>query len=328
MANYTAIAGIIDQVGGSIIVPDSVLHIPRYQGNFFTLPAGLQIKGDRKYVWSVNTLLPGVIGITNVNSPTPTIEFDGNIYSEVSLIIRCTIVGQPRNFKEYLVFTAPTSTIQTSVNPFNTVSDNNFYNVTNVLVSIANESSLINGSSTNYLLGWNAPTSSNINYYLIEVWNGTSFNFFTLTSNSTIPITNPLITYRVKPIYLSYYAGVSNFAYSSLSYNDNLLLGASFIKAQIQSFNKIVNYNQTASIASFFASIELTSIESNVKPFITAFNKIVNYNQNTNAAAFFASVELTSIESKINSQINSFNKILGYNQTPSNAIFWAETIGT
>lgn len=323
MANYVAITGIIDQVGGSIFMPPSETHIPRYQGNFFTLPAGLQIKGNRKYVWSVNTTLPGVIAITNVNTPTPTIQFDSNIYSGVSLRIRCTIVGQPRNFIEYTLFTASTSSSQTSLQLVSRIDDNNYFNVTNI--NIFSQSDVIIPNTNNYFLAWSAPKYLVPLNYLVQIWNDGWTNF-TLTPNSIIPITNPNTSYRVKALFLNSEIQ-SQFINYGLNYFDRYLLGSSNITVNINSFNNILNFNQILNPLPLFSSVEIFNSNSNIVSRVVAFNSINNYNQNLFVGTFFSSVETFLGASNINSYINSFNTILNFNQNISNNPFWSEPIG-
>jgi hypothetical protein len=176
MSNYVSQTGNIDQVGGDFIFPFSETHIPRIQGNFYTVPSGLQVKGNRKFIWSIDSFIPGLIGITNERTPTPTIEFDANLFSQPLIRIKCTLIGQNKS-KDYLLFTVSTSQIQTALYPFNIVTNNNYYNIKNPSI-ITSDQNYIGGSntpSTLFYLQWvksnySALTGAQIEY-LVEIWN-------------------------------------------------------------------------------------------------------------------------------------------------------------
>jgi hypothetical protein len=326
MANYVAVTGIIDQVGGSIKVPASTEHIPRYQGNFFTLPSGLEIKGNRKFIWSVDTSTPGVVGITNEFTSTPTIEFNSNVYSQANLKIKCTIIGQPKNFIEYILYTVSTSVATTAFHTFSTITDNNFFNVTNIGINIENNSSLITENNS-YVLSWAAPAYSQhkVNY-LIEIWNE-QWEFFGITSNTNISINNPLTSYRIKAVFLNSEVQSEHRTFG-ISYNDLLLLNTSRLLSQISGVNILFNFNQNLNSNSFFSSVEAININSSILTELIGDSIIFNFNQNIAINSFFSSVDTASSNSTIESYILDNNIITGFNQNPSNNIFWTQAIGT
>lgn len=324
MANYVAITGIIDQVGGNIKVPPSEIHIPRYQGNFFTIPIGLQILGGRKYVWSVDTTLPGVIGITNIYSPTPTIEFDFNAYSASFLPIRCTIIGQPNNFVEYILYTSATSTAKTSLYPITTVTNNNFYNVRNL--NIFTDNSILFPDNGNYYLGWAASAHEIPQNYLVQIWQD-GWSNLTVTNNTVIPITNPNTSYRVKAQFLNSEVQ-SEFKSYGIQYTDSYLLSSSSIKSLINISEYLLNFSQNLSGLTFFTAIENTIIETSIVFRVNSLLIIKNFNQNLSQNIFFSSVEELTGTSNVIAYINTYDHILNFNQNSSPNIFWVESIGT
>lgn len=324
MANYVAITGIIDQIGGSFILPPSETHIPRYQGNFFTLPAGLQIKGNRKFIWSVDTLnIPGVIAITNATTATPTIEFNSNVYSGVSLKIRCTIIGQPRNFIEYTLFTASTSVSTTACYSISNITDNNFFNIRNINITGANNSLITDSNS--YTLRWARPLYEKDCIYIVEVWND-GWSALATTSATAISILNSLTSYRIKTIYLNSEIQTDYINYGAQSNGLNYLSNSSNI-AYYNSVSNINNFNQNLNPLPLFTSIENTTIQSNILTYYISTSTLNNFNQNLNGSSFFSSVENNLSISNIISYYVSNNNLLNFTQNTNPNIFWSESTG-
>jgi hypothetical protein len=337
MANYISQTGNIDQVGGDIILPYFATHVPRNDGNFFTMPSGLQIKGNRKFIWSIESFIPGLIGITNERTSTPTIQFDSNVFSQVFIRIKCTLIGQNNRAKEYILFTVSTSETQTGFYPFSQIANNNYYSVKNLDIVASNSNSIyIGGSNTSnnvFYLEWSrslysvefaAPTS-----YLVEIWDGQGFEFYGVSTNENILITNITTTYRVTPLYLN--SEVKTAPTTFLNTTDSLnsgILSTSSTNSKIQDLGFVNNFTQTSNNAAFFTNIEQFSTLDLINSKITTPTFINNFS-NLNNTIFFTDVSNYNNEDILNSKITNFINITNFSQnTTSNNLFWTELIGS
>lgn len=339
MFNNCYIQAIGDQVGGKFsTIPASVIHIPRYQGAIFTIPAGLQITSNRKFVWSLETPIPdGVLSITNTESSTPTIEFDPNIYSGADLFLRCTIKGQPNNFIRYIVFTTLTSLItigEITSNALIEIPQYSIQAVNNQLSIPSNTAVLI--SNATYGLAWSAPVySNNILNYLVEEWDSllSIWKITSTTTNVYINNINNNVTYRVTPKYNNF----TNVNSTKPTYNQTVIpdgLGLAghdtFILNNDNALNKIITIN-TGILPVFYNSIEPVEISlDNFSIFndIT-LNKSLPNLTSINNATFFTQVELFMYIDNLNIYIDTFllKELITINQQPSALIFWAEQTG-
>jgi hypothetical protein len=320
--------GITDQVGGNIGLPLSEIHIPRIQGANYTLPAGLAIRGNRKFIWTVDTSIPGVLGILNPNSNTPTIQFDPVVFSRPFLNIKCTIIGQPSRSKEYVLFTSATSTTGTGISYSNSITPNQGI-VLNPQINISNNSNLVTNTDS-YILEWGLPLYINNTSYLIEIWNSTlnNWDFFAVTNNQQIPITNPLTTYRIKAVYPLYVHVNNPFVTYGIGYNDLLSLTASKNSAVINNISTIRNYNQTPSTATFYTSIEAVNIDSIGRSTLNIISTINGYNQTANPNIFFTSINYLNTDSIDKPNLNTLSALTGFNQNPNGLQFWTQLTGT
>jgi hypothetical protein len=331
MSNFISQSGNIDQKGGNIIFPPSVTHIPRTDGNFFTVPAGLQIRGNRKFIWSIDSFIPGLVAITNERTATPTIEFDSVIFSQPFIYINCTLIGQNSSNKKYILFTTNTSTIYTSFQLSSVISNNNYYSIQNLAIVTTSDYFLFNDPSPNiFYLEWAASNFTQISKtlvnYLIEIWDeNLGFIYFGYTTDQRILITNLIPSYRVTPIYENSSLNVPSIF--SHTYNDSHLLSSSNTLSNIYLTNLGIKNFSTANSNPFYTSIqEEIILDSDLAKLRTS--ALINNFSNISSNIFFTGVEsyinIDAIDSKIYeySQISQFTQ----NQTPNN-LFWTQLTG-
>lgn len=336
----TYIQSVGDQIGGSFKqLPATLIHIPRYQGAFLTLPAGLILNSDREIEWSLELPIPnGVVALTNPYSHTPTIEFNPLTYSGGDLKIRCTIRGQPNNFAIYILYTTLTSTYKAGDWVQEESLIINQYQPTNISLtptSPANTASSF--SNFNWALSWSSPIyTDNLLGYDIEKWNAINSTWESLgfTSNNAYNNVDFNSVHRVKAKYNEYInTNSTEFKYSNQIASNIVALDPYFLFNDIL-LNNDISLNQTANTATFFVGIELFNLQ---EPWFllndTALNDTsININQNTPLPTFFTSVENFNylIETYIlyNDILLNNPPDITINQTPSNNIFWSEPIGT
>lgn len=338
----TYIQSVGDQVGGSFKqLPPTLVHVPRLQGAFFTLPSGLIITSERKFEWSLVPPIPnGVVSLTNVFSETPTIEFDPQAYSGGDLKIKCSIRGQPNNFAIYTLFTVLTS-LFTGGDLI--VAEELFipeYSISNLAYSFSGISGTV-GPITNFTpnLVWQAPSlKDNLINYLVENWDPVSNNwiFNTYTTNTYLNNVNLNNTYRVKPIFPAYINVNSvEFKYTpNISTEDTLILGIDSYNIAIDTnLNSIyVENTQVVGNPAFFASIEPSLQEDLFFSFVdTNLNDgLISSIQIENTNPFFTQVELINYDTDLfyiynDNTLN--DSLILHSQLENTAIFWAEQTG-
>lgn len=333
------IQAIGDQIGGKFSsFPASIIHIPRYQGAILTIPAGLQITSDRKFIWSLEAPIPnGILNITNTESNTPTIEFDPNIYSGTDLFLRCTIKGQPNNYIRYIVFTTLTSLIgigEVFNNALIEIPEYSIQTISNQLTIPPNTAVPILNATWD--LAWAKPIySDNIVNYLVEEWDNLVSNWkvTSITTNTYVSNINNNVTYRVTPKYNNF-TNVNSIkaTYNQVSIPEGLGLAGhdTIIFSNDINLNKNINISN-ATLPAFYNNIEL--IEVPPDNFIlfedTNLNKPLANPTTTNNLIFFTQVELFNYIDNLNIYIDIYllKELIAINQQPNPFIFWAEQTG-
>lgn len=333
------IQAIGDQIGGKFSsLPAAAIHIPRYLGAILTIPAGLQVTSDRKFIWSLETPIPnGVLNITNTESNTPSIEFDPNIYSGDDLFLRCTIKGQPNNYIRYIVFTTITSLIsigEISSNALIEIPQYSIQTISNQLTIPSNTAVLILNATWD--LYWSQPVySNNIANYLVEEWDNlvSNWKITTITTNTYVSNINSNVTYRVTPKYNNF----TNVNSTKATYNQVVIPeGLGLAGHDTVIFSNDINLNKNISISDatlpiFYTNLE--PIETSPEYFIifedTSLNKPLANLTTANNLAFFQQVELFDYIDILNIYIDSYllEELIEINQQPSPFIFWAESTG-
>jgi hypothetical protein len=288
------------------------------------MPAGLEISSSRKFRWSLVTIAPGLLGITNETTATPTIQFDPLIFSGVSIKIRCSIVGQPRNFKDYILYTVINEQSYVGFQSVINVTNSQYYDITNLNV-VATQSSFITGTGP-FSLEWGPTAYPGKQSYLVEIWND-GWQFLTQTSNYIIPVTNPLTSYRVKAIFTNSEIK-SNFVTYGVSYKDEYYLTVEKSASKVYLSNNIIGYQQINSSSTFFVGIEQDSRIDNILSKLYIENNVVGYTQVNNTLSFFTSIETLSMQESVLSKLYTTNLILGYTQLPNPNLFFTELIGS
>lgn len=336
----TYIQSVGDQVGGSFKqLPPTLIHLPRYQGAFVTLPSGLVLNSDRAIEWSLEFPIPnGVIALTNPYSNTPTIEFNPITYSGGDLKIRCSIRGQPNNFAIYVLFTTLTS-VYKGGDYFQEesliISQYQPTNINLTPTSPVNTASLF--SNFNWALNWTSPIyTDNLIGYEIEKWNAinSSWDSLGFTSNNTYNNADFNFSHRVKSKY-DQYINVNSieFKYSN-QIAPNIVGLDQYTLFNDLALNENISINQLTNSATFYVSIENPNLQ---EPLFLLNDVTLNdiniiINQNTSIPVFFTSIEsfnyLIETYTMYNDIILNSPTDVIINQTSSNNIFWSESIGT
>ena len=66
MSNFLFNWGFLDQISPFFLsLPPTFTHVPRFDGANITVPLGLTTAQNQPFIWSIVTVNPSIIGITN-----------------------------------------------------------------------------------------------------------------------------------------------------------------------------------------------------------------------------------------------------------------------
>ena len=203
MSIFGYASGSVDQIGGNIVLPETLTHLPRFQGESFTLPPGLAITGGRAFIWELVKPYTGVVGITNPESETPTINFDAEAFSEPFVEVRCRVKGQPLNFIIYFIYTSLSTTFKAGATSYSSITTTG-YNILDPSFTIDNsiqiEADYTEDINSGLILFWKPPTFGSVDYYKIEKW-GSGWEFLGTSKKPSYIISKQEVTYRITPVY-------------------------------------------------------------------------------------------------------------------------------
>ena len=332
MSIFGYASGGVDQIGGDIILPDTLTHLPRFQGENFTLPPGLAITGGRKFIWELNKDYTGVIGITNPESETPTINFDAEAFSEPFVEVRCRIKGQPLNFIVYFIYTSLSTTYKAGATVYSSITTTG-YDIEDSSFTIDNsiliEADYTKEIQSNLILFWKAPPigSNFVKHYKVERW-GNGWEYLGTTTRPSYIIPKQEVTYRITPVYNLYSPGIEEpFVIPVLLEG---IMSKDILQLQQDSFSYPINAAQPLNTDIFYTVFKTREYESssqiyqaefsydgltqsNLQNEDTFWTQVINYNDN------ISSLQITQ-------RHFSYNNIQQSTET-YDEVFWSKGIG-
>ena len=337
------INSVIDQIGGKFLsLPNTQIYLSNPQEEFFTIPSGLIVSSNRKFVWSLDEpVLPGVIGITNVYSTTPTVKFDPLNFTGGDVAIICTVLGQPKKTYRYSLFVSLTSltssislmSLQSSITTENIeVKEYTIYNLDISLEPNSNiNSSLVNSNLgfLDFILTWSAPKySNNLLCYKLEAWNSIDSNWQLISTQTKTFYSNanPNLTYRVAPVY----SIIENVNSSKLVYLSSSILDTLLNKDKLNLVENYaaenINISSALNNLSFYSSFEDYKLEE--KTIISEFPSLETIVIQQITSPFnFSSSSILDLENNLNLKENSIYLPILINSSPSRSQFWSEATG-
>lgn len=328
MAIFAYASGCVDQIGGNFILPEVVTHLPRFQGSSFTLPPGLEISGDRAFIWSLNKEYQGVVGIRDVETATPTVDFDPESFSAPFVEIRCTIKGQPLNYVVYNIFTSISSPFYAGATTYSSLEFDDYnikdesFTINNSLIQEANYTADI---ISNLILYWKPPAFGNVDYYKVEKW-GSGWEFIGITSNPSYIIPKQAITYRITPVYFKYAPGIEQPRTVSVILEG--IVAKSFWTPYQSTFTYI-NTPITPSTDIFFTVFKTREYESDLDLYQDKFTYMSDIDQTiTYTDTFWIQVFSEGYQDKIGIYQDQFAyRNLNQSTDPYTEVFWSKGIG-
>lgn len=326
-----------DQVGGAFLnIPEPEVHIPRFNGAFFTLPAGLAIPGGRNFIWTlVPPIPPGVLGITGTTTETPTIEFDELVFSGENVRIKCQLLGQLNNFIVYTLDTVLTSRSKVGVHRVSFFSDYGYqFNNFNMTVTGAENAGSLANFPSNYQLSWNANTTRGISGRIIERWDPVANNWVLENqSNDIITVTHfstNNVTHRIIPVLNQYTYGNPVYTYTQLEQDDTYALTPFLLSLYFRPVGGFIRQvDQTPTNRGFFLTTEFENFEDKDPLTVYLKSETFNVDQSPTSASFFVEILLENQEDKAPGLDVYFKGLstISVDQTPSTEIFWVEQTG-